>query len=244
MANKTQCLSNIEHVEDLICINNIWRNKMFIYLTTNKINNKKYIGYCTRDDDSYMGSGKLIMAAFNKYGKDNFERIILEECNSIDELSLAEKRWIKQYDAVNSDEFYNLSEGGYGGNPVTVKRYWDSLTEEQRKERNSNCGKYDRNKSAKRGPMSVKARANIKKSWDSLTEEQRKERTSKWTYDKSGSNNPTAKKVIVEFNDILTEYECLKDVCNDYDIPYSSLKTITKNKNSYSKKYNLRIMYV
>jgi group I intron endonuclease len=218
-------------------------NKMFIYLTTNKINNKKYVGYCTRNDDSYMGSGKLIKAALNKYGKDNFERIILEECNSIEELSLAEKRWINHYDAVNSDEFYNLSEGGYGGNPDTVKRYWDSMTAEERKERNKYVKERDR--SGDKNPMYGKSTSKmVKAHWDSLTQEQRKERTSKWTYDKSGSNNPTAKKVIVEFNDTLTEYECLKDVCNDYDIPYSSLRTITRNKNSYSKKYNLRIMYV
>jgi len=164
-------------------------DKMFIYLTTNKINNKKYIGYCTRDDDSYMGSGKLIKDAINKYGKDNFERIILEECNSIDELSKAEQKWIEHYDAVNSDEFYNLSEGGYGGNPDTVKRYWDSMTSEERKERNRHVKDIDR--SGDKNPMYGKSTSDVvKKHWDTLTEEQRKERLSKWTYDKFGKKNP------------------------------------------------------
>lgn len=45
---------------------------MYIYLTTNTINGKKYIGMCTRDDDWYFGSGKLIKSAIKKYGKENF----------------------------------------------------------------------------------------------------------------------------------------------------------------------------
>lgn len=58
-------------------------------------------------------------------------------------------------------------------------------------------------------------------------------------YDKSGANNPTAKKAIV--NGKL--YECLKDALNDYpDIPYSSLKSAARS--GTSKKYNLRINYV
>jgi hypothetical protein len=163
---------------------------MFIYLTTNKINNKKYIGLCTRDDDLYLGSGKLIKAAIAKYGKDNFERIIIEECNSINELSKAERKWIEHYDAVNSDEFYNLSEGGNGGNSVTVKRYWDSMTTEERKERNKYMKERDRSAdkpSANRSEISSKS---MKSHWGTLTEEQRKERLSKWTYDHSGKNNP------------------------------------------------------
>lgn len=109
---------------------------MYIYLTTNTINGKKYIGMCTRDDDWYFGSGKLIKSAIKKYGKENFSKSILEECSSLEELSLAEIKWINYYDAVNSDDFYNLSLGGYGGNPETVKAYWDSLTKEERSERN------------------------------------------------------------------------------------------------------------
>lgn len=58
-------------------------------------------------------------------------------------------------------------------------------------------------------------------------------------YDKSGSNNPKAKAVLV--NNKL--YACLKDVLIDYpSIPYSSLKSAALR--GHSKKYKLRINYV
>lgn len=41
---------------------------MYIYLTTNTINGKKYTGMCTRDDDWYFGSGKLIKSAIKMFG--------------------------------------------------------------------------------------------------------------------------------------------------------------------------------
>lgn len=210
---------------------------MFIYLTTNKINNKKYIGYCTRNDDLYMGSGKLIKEALNKYGKDNFERIILEECNSIEELSKAEQKWIEHYDAVNSDEFYNLSEGGRGGNAHTVKRYWDSLTKKQRKERLS---MWTYNKSGSNNPMFGRKHSDETKKLIGSKSVNRN-----WHHpDFFGAKNPKAKKAIVEHNGVIKNYDCLKDACDDFNISYSSLKTIAKSKTNYSKKHNIKVKYV
>lgn len=42
----------------------------YIYLTTNLINNKKYIGQhkATKFSESYKGSGSFITKAFKKYG--------------------------------------------------------------------------------------------------------------------------------------------------------------------------------
>ena len=50
----------------------------YIYLTTNKINGMKYIGkHYGELDDSYLGSGKILKRAIEKYGKENFEKSIL-----------------------------------------------------------------------------------------------------------------------------------------------------------------------
>ena len=50
----------------------------YIYLTTNLINNKKYIGMQHGElNDDYLGSGNSITEAIKKYGKENFKRIIL-----------------------------------------------------------------------------------------------------------------------------------------------------------------------
>ena len=89
----------------------------YIYLITNKINNKKYIGQRTADfdqDSSYLGSGTLIKKAVQKYGTENFEKEMLEECKSKEELDEKEKFWISKFNAVENEEFYNLANGANG----------------------------------------------------------------------------------------------------------------------------------
>jgi hypothetical protein len=67
----------------------------FIYLTTNLINNKIYIGQRKitnrpNKDELYLGSGNLITKAIKKYGRHNFNRTILKFCETIDELNSSE----------------------------------------------------------------------------------------------------------------------------------------------------------
>lgn len=95
---------------------------MIIYLTTNLVNGKKYIGLDTNNDDNYLGSGVHIKRAILKYGKENFTKQILETCKNREELSSCEKKWIKEYNAVESKNFYNVHEGGMGGDTT---RYMD-----------------------------------------------------------------------------------------------------------------------
>ena len=93
--------------------------KYYIYLTTNLINNKKYIGQHYGElNDSYLGSGSLFKKALLKYGKINFKKEILEICNNYEELNQAEQRWINFYNAVNDDNFYNIATGGFNSNPI------------------------------------------------------------------------------------------------------------------------------
>ena len=89
----------------------------YIYMTTNLINGKKYIGQHASStlDENYKGSGTLLRKAVCKYGWDNFKVELIEWCSSQEELDEREIYWIKFYDAVNSDEFYNLQTGGTNG---------------------------------------------------------------------------------------------------------------------------------
>lgn len=89
-------------------------------MTINKINNKKYIGKHKSDNvkDDYMGSGIVLRRAINKYGVENFEKTIIEIAYSNDDLNEKEKHWITFYDCVNSNDFYNIADGGQGGNLV------------------------------------------------------------------------------------------------------------------------------
>jgi hypothetical protein len=64
----------------------------------------------------YIGSGKLLLKAIKKYGKENFERQIIEKCNSKNELNEREKYWISFYKTNDRNIGYNISLGGNGGN--------------------------------------------------------------------------------------------------------------------------------
>lgn len=91
-----------------------------IYITTNLINQKKYIGQHKKSknqykDKYYLGSGTLLKKAIEKYGSKNFKREILEECETQEEANSLEKYYIKQYNAVEDPNFYNLSPGGQDG---------------------------------------------------------------------------------------------------------------------------------
>ena len=95
------------------------KNIMVVYLVTNKINNKKYIGKDTNNRSNYLGSGTYIKQAIQKYGKHNFEKTILEYCNSKEELILKEEYWLKKFDAENNPEFYNKTNKSFGNSGQT-----------------------------------------------------------------------------------------------------------------------------
>lgn len=89
---------------------------MIIYCTTNLINGKKYIGYDTKNNPSYLGSGVHIKFAIKKYGKENFKKEILEKCDNFNDLKQAEIYWVDYFNCQKSDLFYNIAPGGEGGN--------------------------------------------------------------------------------------------------------------------------------
>lgn len=88
---------------------------MVIYKIINKINNKWYIGKHNGKNPNYMGSGKLLKRAISKYGVENFEKVILEECLTIRQLNEREKHWIDITNATTDPMSYNLADGGAGG---------------------------------------------------------------------------------------------------------------------------------
>ena len=89
----------------------------YIYITTNLLNNKKYIGQhkANEFDSQYIGSGIYLTKAIHKYGKENFCCEILEICETQAKLNDREIYWIKKFNAVASENFYNISTGGTGG---------------------------------------------------------------------------------------------------------------------------------
>lgn len=85
---------------------------MYIYKTTNLVNNKIYIGQTIHDDPKYLGGGRLIKMAIKKYGRENFLKEILETCSKRENLSEREIYWIKKFNSRDPKIGYNMAEGG------------------------------------------------------------------------------------------------------------------------------------
>jgi group I intron endonuclease len=89
-----------------------------IYKLTNKISGKVYIGQKSSKDfrnqfQEYWGSGVLITRAIKKYGKQNFEKEIIDEASSQKELNEKEVSYIDIHQSLNP-KGYNIAEGGHG----------------------------------------------------------------------------------------------------------------------------------
>jgi hypothetical protein len=112
----------IYHTEISKCINNKSefieiKNKMKKYYTVykirNSINSKEYIGFHSTNDlkDGYMGSGKLIKKAIEKYGIGAFDKEYLAIFDNKESAEALEKELVN-LEYVMGENTYNLSIGG------------------------------------------------------------------------------------------------------------------------------------
>jgi group I intron endonuclease len=97
---------------------------MLIYLITNKVNGKVYVGKTTKTlahrwkehkTAAKNGGHTIIQAAIRKYGDENFEIRELVQAKTLEELSTLEKTHIQLYRATDSTVGYNMTPGGDGG---------------------------------------------------------------------------------------------------------------------------------
>lgn len=88
----------------------------YIYKVTNKVNGKMYVGQHRYDgaglDPRYFGSGVLLKKAYDKYGIENFDMELIEECQDED-LNTLEQLYIEHYNTLKPNG-YNLTKGGDG----------------------------------------------------------------------------------------------------------------------------------
>ena len=99
-----------------------------IYMIKNKVNNKCYIGQSINIINRWYGhknslrhnthGNKHLQNAWNKYGEDNFEFIVLEECKE-DELNDKEIYWISKLGGNESPDLYNYRAGGDSGGALS-----------------------------------------------------------------------------------------------------------------------------
>lgn len=123
-----------------------------IYMYTNIINNKKYIG---RTKNSLIQrSGKngnkyyscvYFGNAIKKYGWENFQPEILEDGLSYEEACEKEEYYIKKYETNNHLKGYNLHKGGEGPTKECLQKMREShlnkhLSEEHRRKISESLG--------------------------------------------------------------------------------------------------------
>ena len=111
----------------------------YIYRATNRLNGKNYVGQTVtsrwgndeipiearwkeeiRESYSRNRRGeelRNIEKAIVKYGPENFVLREQDRAYSQEDLDAKETYWIKDYDSMNPDKGYNMTEGGLGGRP-------------------------------------------------------------------------------------------------------------------------------
>src|SRR5271170_5866256 len=96
---------------------------MLIYLITNKVNGKRYIGQTVQIlkkrwsghlSTARRGRGLALYHAIRKYGEEAFEISPLAVCRSKAAMDAAERWFIRMYESNNPEFGYNLSTGGEG----------------------------------------------------------------------------------------------------------------------------------
>lgn len=103
--------------------------KYIVYCTTNKVNNKIYVGVhlLRNNNDGYLGCGvyssqyssystpkTAFQKAVYKYGPENFERIIIKEFDNSEDAYLLESEIVNK-DFLKRTDVYNEVIGGLGG---------------------------------------------------------------------------------------------------------------------------------
>lgn len=85
----------------------------YFYKITNNINNHFYYGVHNTNnlDDGYMGSGKRLHYAYEKYGIENFTKEILKFFDSSEEAFMYEAEVVNEQ-LIKDDNCYNIQQGG------------------------------------------------------------------------------------------------------------------------------------
>ena len=195
---------------------------MIVYMTVNKINGKIYIGQDRYNNVLYLGSGLLLKQAFIKYGKHNFEKIIIERCLNKEHLNEREKYWILFYNSKDKNIGYNITDGGTGG---------DTFSENPNKEITREKLRAASKKAMSNPLIKEKISSSLKKTFanplcrEKLSKSMKKVKHTKEWNAKVGKNNIIryhGKKI----NYFISTGISLTGIANYFNIPEDKLKNI------------------
>ena len=243
-----------------------------IYMYTNKINGKRYIGQAKdfnkrhRNHCAKCFNETPIDKAFNKYGEENFEIIILkEDLKNKCLMNLWEYYYIKKFNTlICNSSGYNIADGGQGGYLLCGK------TDEEKKEifkkisksriergvgkgeKNPFYGKKHTEEDLQkmRKPCSEETKKKIGEAnkgkqsyWKNKNlPEETKNKISKTRKEKElskGKNNPKAKRVAQydKEGNLIKIWDCAKDVSEELGINYSTLRMWLQGRNKQTSNF-------
>ena len=202
---------------------------MYIYVITNMVNLKKYVGCTARDNpidrwNEHKRSTKSynLYKAFNKYGIENFTFQVIDEYQSIDKMKESEKEYISLFNTFHGVG-YNMTEGGDGR--------WGHITSEETKEklRQANLGKKlseeHKEKISKAGKGRIVSEETRKKLSLAHTGKKKNFKITN-EYRQKLSDNSNRKRIIIQYDLDLNEinqYASLKQAEDETDIKYQSI---------------------
>jgi group I intron endonuclease len=234
----------------------------YIYLITNTINNKQYVGQTKRADveerwrqhRSNKTVGPYLKSAYEKYGYDNFKYQIICICFDED-CDKYEEEYIKKFNTL-SPSGYNLKGGGHFSkhHPDTMIKMKESLkkvwTEEKRKEMSirfsgENATRYGMKTSEE---TKEKLRQSQKEYWKNMSKEEY-DNTCKERKSRIHGKNPSQKvldalekgsgllrKKIGKYdssNNLLESFESIAEASNETGICRMTISNVCSGKKYY-----------
>lgn len=186
-----------------------------IYKFTNKINNKVYVGQSKNIEERYKNHirscftpkcnryNKYLYKAIRKYGLENFEFEILEECK-IEELNEKEMYYISHFNSNDLAKGYNLTNGG----DTPSNRFQKAIYQIDMKTKNilnmfDNC--YEAAKYINKDPSNIRSCCNGKYKYAygyiwSYVSEYSKDKYDTFEYNFLNANKKKKNKVVYQFD--------------------------------------------
>lgn len=214
----------------------------YIYLITNRVNGKIYVGQHKYDkielDPNYHGSGVKLQNAYNKHGIDKFDTTLIDTADTLEELNQKETFYIDVLDCRNPDVGYNIAEGGgiynlFEGHKHTEESK-QKISEARAGEKHPNYGKHHTEEHKQKLSEAQKKRWEDPEYRQKVSESQKiaqnrpeyKQKISENHADFSGSKNPRAKKHVyngIGFGCIKDAWKYARDYCG-YDKSLSTFR--------------------
>jgi group I intron endonuclease len=209
-----------------------------IYKIVNKINEKIYVG-CTINSLEHRFNEHLyrclntdykskLYNSIRKYGKENFEISLIEECD-LSCIYETEKKYVKEYNSY--EEGMNSTYGGEGCLGYVHSPEIRKKISEGTKNGNSHKGKtYEELYGDKAEEEKLKRRNSVKNGWKTLTEEEKKGRVKK-AKDAINKNSKYGLELIKEVKDKIKSGVRIKEIKKVYpQISESYLYSLKANK--------------